>query len=388
MAFPCSNYEDFTSGQCTWQLIKQSYYRSCIDPQPAIVTITTNMTACPIRLGLESELDYRKQQLARLTPSSEDHRQASSGLVYFMQTADRMPFCHYHYDLTLVLRTNLYHYKRNYRTRKFSENNSVLLNGRLEISLIGMRSRTSLEVVFKHGEVSEGRIGGGSKDSNIGEKVSFKEYHLMVSYADLGSIHRIELEWRPSSLIQPILPLISKQPRSLRRWLPQLSNLENSLPNVLSELQRTLSVNASHLHAQTSLLLNWPNPLNDFIHSKNGHGEYRSGTESNLNPTIKESTAGSAVTVPVASTTATLPLLEAVIITKLETGERQLFCANEPALRTIFQNKPISRTGVLITSTVIVNSPEVMNVGRKDDELQHLMNTESLIQQYCIRDIL
>lgn len=361
MAFPCTNYDDFTSGQCTWQLMEQYYYRQCFDAQ---ARVAHNLTACPIRLGLDSELDYR-HQLATLSLHPD---QPTPGLVYFLQTANRPPFCHYHYDLTLVLRASLLRYLRNLRTRQIASDNSVLLNGRLDVNLIGSRGRTVTEVVFKHGEAGEVV---GSNDRSSEATLPLKEYHLMLSDADLGTIHRIELHWRPAASIQPMMkPLMPKQTRALRRWLPQLSSLEGSLPSMLSELQRTLNVSTSQLQAQTSHLLGWPTQqLNDIIHPKSGSES--SGTlpfvESSPTPNLSE----------------TPPLLEAVILTRLETGERQVFCANEVALKTIFQSKSLVRSGLLITSS-IANPKIAVELGDQTPQL----STESLMLQLCIRDIL
>ena len=352
MAFPCRNYEDFSSGQCTNQLMEHHYDSVCFDQQPAIVT---NLTTCPIRLGLNSELDY-KRQLERLN-NDNDHRDA--GLVYFLQTADKAPFCKYHYELKVILRVSPHRYVRKFRKFAIGDN-SALLNGRLYVTVVGSRSRTVVEMAFKQNDNTAEMADSNERTGT--EAIQLKEHQILISEPDFGDMLRLELEWRPYN--NPIQrPL--KQTRALRRWLPQLATLETSIPNVLNELQRTLNVNASHLQAHTSHLLGWPSQqLNDIIHPKNAAEPVSFAPPEPISAKVKE--------IP--------PFLEALVITKLETGEKDVFCASEPEMKMIFQPKHFVRNGILINPNQV--KPE------KDTFESHALNTETLISQLCIRDIL
>jgi len=325
--------------------MEQHYLSQCFGP---LESTFSNLTACPIRLGFESELDYR-QQAARLTTAQSNERH--SGLVYFLQTADRAPFCHHHYHVTVVLGATPPRYSRKFRNRQLTDS---ALNGRLYLNMVGTRSRTVVEILFKKPDTSEGT--GNAERKGREEEAKFKEHHAMFSDTELGNILRVELDWRPATPMQR--PLM--QSRALRRWFSQLSALENSIPNVLNELQRTLNVNATQLQAHTSHLLGWTSQLTD-LPSK-GHTSEQTAASS-FTP-VEPAGSGQKET--------GAPLLEAIILTRMETGERQVFCASEVALKTIFQPKP--RSGILIASSrVNDNAP---------------FTGENLVLQMCLRDIL
>ncbi|UXI18070.1 nose resistant to fluoxetine protein 6-like [Sarcoptes scabiei] len=166
MAFPCHNYEDFIKGKCFamdsleiydycfahhhhhhhQQQQEQGQYRSIFLPNS-----TSNAIACPIRLGLESENDYRVSQEIRkkleehlqqpnrnserikthhhhhhhqFEPQStnssdqiilsnnrsnsiyyQQHQHLNhhpSKTVYFLQTSEKSPYCQNHYLVRLV----------------------------------------------------------------------------------------------------------------------------------------------------------------------------------------------------------------------------------------------------------------------------------------------
>lgn len=312
----------------------------------------------------------------QLLGADSDHRAA--GLVYFLQTADRAPFCHYHYDLTALLRVSLHRYVRNFRSRQFTiGDNAVLLNGgRLYVTVVGTKGRVVAELSFKQ---TTDNAGSGSADTAEGnDRISgsavnelplqLKEQNILFSETDLGDILRLELYWRPYN--PPMQrPLMQMQSRAFRRWLPQLSTLEMSIPSVLNELQRTLNVNASQVvQAHASHLLSWSSQLPEILQPKGHQPELMSNSLTGETPNQQTWSAKEA-----------MPLLEALMITKLETGEQYVFCADEPAMRMLFQSKPFSKTGILIK-------------GQKVDQankLEHLSSEhEDLIMQLCIRDIL
>ena len=349
MAFPCRNYDDFTSGQCTKQLIDQHYTSQCFGQHHLMMS--DNVTACPIRLGLESSLDYR-QHLKRLPQSSSPTSGStqSASLTYFMQTADRVPFCHYHYQVTVFVRLiNPVRMTHHFLGRQLTIDNMItVLNGKLILNIVGTRNRALTEIAFK---IPDSKENGDEIDSNKDIGQITKELYGLISTGDLGDILRIELEWRPlNSMARPLIPM---QSRALRRWLSQLSSLESPIPNVLGDIQRAFNINGTQLpgivpHSSH----NWPshNNMNDIVHTKAS-----SSSLSSLMPTSSRSSTDHNPSMPIESNEQieTIPLLDAIVVTHLDIGKQRVFCVTENPLRMIFSAKPLSRIGTLIVSTLI-----------------------------------
>ncbi len=448
-------------------------------------------------MGLDSLTDFRRQ-LGRLHPSQayyhhfhhhHPHLSSSSNqaVSYFLQTSDRPPFCQYHYDLKVVLRVSQLQQRmmqrssggflssRSSSSSHLYNDNSVLLSGRLQVTVVGSRGRTVTEVSFNKqaSSAADHNENGGSQGGNDNtERMSgghsyhhLKEVNILFSDADLGTVLRLELEWRPFSTSSPLSPFTSPvvsslsprpqlilanlqqiQSRALRRWLPQsmalsatnqlaesLGSSGNGGGGLLNELQRTLAssglINATSLQATTSQLLSaWTSGgggQSAHLSENNHHGKSLSSSEAAAAPsfqnageaaapaiTSKTKSKTLAETPPLTSTTtySSLPLLEALVLTKLETGEQQVFCTSEePSLRMLFQQQhqhhhhqlhqqteakrangghspqSIPRTAILIRGK---------SVKRKTSDNDHYhyhhnqqLRGEALILQLCTRDI-
>lgn len=387
MAYPCRSYEEFELGHCTSRQYSWSDYpRQCgllaeytyppatrrpvispisapganqtklLTPLPSALSgnLPATFTSCPIRMGLETEDDYYYNQLMtnlasrganQMSDQSSGEKSnvipVSNQLYYFLQTNDRHSFCQYHYEIRLVVMFSQHRLFRAYRS--FSLDNWVL-NGRLTITLVGSRHRCTKEIVLKQHDSHDGT----RKTDRVGN-VNLKEYTFLVADKKLGTIVRIELEWRPSQQAQRSLMLM--QSKAMRRWWPQLTSLESSsislLPSVLNELQKTINATSSNLIPSSPVNLS-PNWLNDIL--KNIKNDQSLATPTTSTTASKGETINHTTTKYNTNSPLVLSTIEGVLITQLETGKRLTFCANEIEARTLFQTKSNHKSIVLLNS--------------------------------------
>lgn len=328
MGFACSNYEQFLSGQCTAQLLDDNRYQFCFGPD-------SNNTAyrhCPIRMGLNSIDDYRRL--------FGDVSNVTDSLVYFMQTNDRTPFCQFHYNVKLIIRFNVPpRYYRGYRSRSLMAGD-WFSNGKLLVNIVGTRGKANEEIELK----SDSSENINSIIDNTGSWI--KDYDFLLSNVDIGTILRVELEWKVSTPSQRSL-MMPVQTKALRRWLPQLPELSSVLvlPTVLGDLQRTLNATSQTVSGPLRSL---SNQLNEIINSQ-PYGAINKMSKQlpvEYGPLIKTEMSWNHRTPK--------PQLDAVTITKLETNHQKVYCVTENEIQTLFLPK---RTNEPNTAILIDGKP-------------------------------
>lgn len=397
MAFPCKSYADFASGQCTGRLNDDTnYHQQCRSKHitsPGNPSTEGNQThvamACPVRLGLESRQDYvqNANERSQPLPDSADVDPKLTPLVYFLQTNDKLPFCHFHYEVRIVLKftTHLKHY-RSYRSRQFALDN-WMSSGKLTLTVVGSRSRFTTDVQLKQSDFDETKSSG-----------NLRQYTLLVAHSDLGQVLRVELEWRPSApTTQRSLALI--QSRAVRRWLPQFGMADTALPNVIADFQRSM-INGSQiaLNLGSSLLNSHGNEMmaKSDAPSLATPAALSSGVQASVHsvfPMPSSPSAPSAVDNPNAEALSqsaasppssqnyvsssakfaggdsNVPIFEAVIITKLESDTSQVFCTKESKIKSLFQ---AARGSAKIA--ILLASPSSQSAGSP---------AESLVALHC-----
>ncbi|KAH9421141.1 hypothetical protein DERP_010081 [Dermatophagoides pteronyssinus] len=358
MGFPCQNYDEFINGQCTSMIADHYNYQYCIEkPMKKSLPSTMmmmNYTKCPIRLGPNSIVDYKANNIEMFNDEnfSKIRNFNISKFVYFLQTNDKQPFCHYHYNIKLI-----YQLQKNYRFQQPKQQQQQFrhgstwrtffdwpFNSKLNLAIIGSRNRITSEFFLKQDHFKE--IKSSLPLSTITPFVN-------KNGGDLGKLLRIELDWRTtSSQIQRSLTTMPT--KTLKKFISQLSNSETIplLPSFLNELQRiSLNVNQSQMlmfsqqqqQHQTNTFNKYRNNLAgiDMILGKTfDHNQQQQQQQNELTSSILSS-----MSIPTATTTKQKdysinqqPLLRAIIVKKLETNEQTIFCTNEKEMKEIFQS--------------------------------------------------
>lgn len=316
MAYACRSYEDLLSGQCIGQLLHET---NCHH--------SNQTTGCPIRMGLNSFLDYERQHTTTNV--------TSEGLIYFLQTNDRPPFCQYHYSITLALRIlGPPRYYRGYRSRSFVD---WLSSGKLYVDVVGTRARAQGEIDLKEANLSQ--MGHTWLDRLTSDQLV--SHHYQLTSTDLGRILRVELEWRPTGPSQRTL-----NPKTLRRWLPPFSVIELSsmslLPSVFGDIQRSLNTTNSPYRTLS----------NEIVQSL--HTGKLSLEMITKPPLVKQRSMWR-------------PLLEAVIIGNAEHYRRDIFCVHERPVRALVG--PRASSAILIDSSEVSRENLALSLDKLVDQL-------------------
>ena len=428
MGFPCQNYDEFINGQCTSMIADHYNYQYCIEkPMKKSLPSTMmmmNYTKCPIRLGPNSIVDYKANNIEMFNDEnfSKIRNFNISKFVYFLQTNDKQPFCHYHYNIKLI-----YQLQKNYRFQPKQQQQQFRhgstwrtffdwpFNSKLNLAIIGSRNRITSEFFLKQDHFKEikSSLPSSTITSFVNKKFDNKqtssssssmltEFNVLISGGDLGKLLRIELDWRTtSSQIQRSLTTMPT--KTLKKFISQLSNSETIplLPSFLNELQRiSLNVNQSQMlmfsqqqqQHQTNTFNKYRNNLAgiDMILGKTfDHNQQQQQNE--LTSSILSSMSIPTTTTAMKTTTKQKdysinqqPLLRAIIVKKLETNEQTIFCTNEKEMNEIFQSSATttakksssSTTTSMFKSITLMATKSLNNNNNKNWSLPKAINNK------------
>lgn len=354
MAYPCHSYMEFINGQCTSTLIDNaSSYGHCL------TNINNNENngspgktiTCPIRLGLDSEQDYKMNSLL----NTDQNAFNISKMPYFLQTNDRSPYCNYHYNVKLLFQSRKLHGK-NYRTLPRNSNNYEWpFNGKLHSVIVGTRNRITMETFLKQANFHTEQTGWTTVTDN---EVIIDEFNMLASGGDLGKLLRLELDWRnQASQIQR--SLATMQTKTLKRFLSQRHGFESTASSLMAnnflndihhyhqqQPQRTFYSNqTSTVGNQPNLFKHWPGPimLNDLILMKSS----ASASSYDAQPPLSNEMLTLTKSDPAEQIT---PKLWAIVVHKLETNEQSVFCVTDKPIQEMFQTKRLSKSFTLLTT--------------------------------------
>ncbi|CAG2174222.1 unnamed protein product [Oppiella nova] len=214
MAYECSTYEEFASGLCTkgknpclssHKLLDNNSYsnrsdRNDLQTLPSLQCLQMGFNAHKSWTSLHKYMNINTNPQTVRTDSKAAKSETSKENKYFLWTADRSPYCLFHYRIQVLLRYDI------------SGSSSLPEKTRLFVQVFGTKGFTpALDV---------------TKETQFSENIDF-----VISSANIGTVVRVELQLKssPALVMNPLRWRLSDSNDSNQIYLIQITvtNLES-----------------------------------------------------------------------------------------------------------------------------------------------------------------